>query len=266
MSRAWWLTALLACSGSAPAEPAEPSAEPANEQPEAEPEPDSPADALARELWRTAGGEHLDEVAQIDFRFVVTDDGETVFEAAHRWDRLAGRDRVSWTTREGALNDVVVTLADKGACGHVDGTAASGDPLAALGQSAYGRWVNDAYWLMVPLKVLDPGVTRRVLEPEGETRRLELTFDGVGLTPGDRYVLEIDPEGRLTRWEMTLEGSEPGDDPKGVIFEGHTEVGPLTLPLEHSAEGEGNRQVLLRDVVVHETVQDDAFAIRGCEG
>jgi len=269
MSRALWLTAVLACSGSAPTEPSEPSAEaePTLEaDPTPEPNPDTPADELARELWRAAGGEHLDEVAQIDFRFVVTDDGQTVFEAAHRWDRVGGRDRVSWTDREGKLNDVVVTLANKRACGHVDGSPVSGAPLAALGQSAHGRWVNDAYWLMVPLKVFDPGVTRRLLEPAGELRQLELTFEGVGLTPGDRYVLQIDPEGRLTRWEMSLEGSEPGEEPKGVTFEGHRDVGPLTLPLEHTAEGEGNRQVLLRDVVVHEAVQEASFAIRGCEG
>lgn len=265
MKSACLFLVLLGCSGSA-----ESASETENAEPEAEPEateaaePDSPADALARELWRSAGGERLDEVAQIDFRFVVTDDGEPVFEAAHRWDRRNGRDRISWTNRQGELNDAVVMLATKRGCGHVDGRPVDGDPLVALAQSAYGRWVNDAYWLMVPLKVLDPGVSRRVLEPEGETRRLELTFDSVGLTPGDRYVLEVDPEGRLTRWEMALEGAEPGDEPKGVTFEGHTAVGPLTLPLEHTAEGEGNRQVLLRDVTVHETVQDDAFVIRGC--
>lgn len=264
MTRVLWLSLLLACSGSGATEPATETVPEAEPEPEA-PEPEAPADALATELWRTAGGEQLDQVAQIDFRFVVTDAGETVFEAAHRWDRIGGRDRVSWTTREGALNDVVVTLETRAACGHVDGDAAAGEALEALGESAHGRWVNDAYWLMVPLKVLDPGVQRRVLEPEGETRRLELTFEGVGLTPGDRYVLEIDPEGRLTRWEMTLEGSEPGEDPKGVTFEAHTAVGPLTLPLDHAAEG-SERRVSLRDVTVHETVQSGDFAIRGCEG
>ena len=238
---------------------------------ESEPEPDSPADALAREVWRAAGGEHLDEVAQIDFRFVVEDGGETVFEAAHRWDRRGNRDRVSWTDREGVLRDVVVRLSDRSACGHVDGEPARGEALEALAEAAYGRWVNDAYWLMVPLKVLDPGVHRRVLEggveAQGETRALELTFAGVGLTPGDRYVLAIDSAGRITRWEMLLEGAEP--PAKGVTFEAHTEVGPLTLPLDHAVEGEPggapSRRVLLRDVTVHDAVQDD-FGPRGCTG
>lgn len=269
MTRAWVLLVLVACSGAESRSEAETDeSEPEPEMaPEAEPEPETPADSLARELWRSAGGEGLDEVAQIDFRFVVTDGDETAFEAAHRWDRRGARDRVTWTDRQGAVQDAVVNLETKRACGHIDGRAVGGDPLAALGQSAYGRWVNDAYWLMVPLKVLDPGVSRRLLEPEGETRRLELTFADVGLTPGDRYVLEIDPEGRLVRWEMALEGMEAGDEPTGVTFEGHTTIGPLTLPLEHTAEGDdGTRRILLKDVAVHETVQEEVFAIRGCAG
>jgi len=230
---------------------------------ESESEPESPADALAREVWEAAGGENLDEVAQLDFRFVVTDADETVFEAAHRWDRRGDRDRVSWTDRRGALHEAVVSLADRSACGHIDGTPATArDDLAV---AAHRRWVNDAYWLMLPLKVLDPGVERALLEPEDDLRRLQLTFDSVGLTPGDRYVLSIDDGGRIVRWDMFLEGSEPEAPPTGVTFEGHQSVGPLTLALDHSAEGEEDRQILLRDVTAHEAVQADAFALRGCE-
>ena len=228
----------------------------------ADPGPDSPADVLAHEVWRAAGGAHLDEVGQIDFVFVVEDAGSIVFEAAHRWDRRSGRDRVSWTDGEGVLRDAVVDLGSKRACGHVDGVAAEGEGADALAEAAYARWVNDAYWLMVPLKVRDAGVRRRLGGGEGDTRRLELTFEDVGLTPGDRYVLDVDPEGRVTRWEMTLQGSEP--PPKGVTFGGHTAVGPLTLPLEHSVEG-GERRVLLRDVGVHPDPVEATFAVRGCD-
>lgn len=220
----------------------------------------APADGLAREVWRAAGGESLPQVGQLDFRFVVQDAGETVFEAAHRWDRRAGRDRVTWADRQGVLHDAIVWLGDRRACGHLDGEPAEGEALAALAEAAYARWVNDAYWLMVPLKVLDPGVQRRVVG-EGDPRRLELTFAGVGLTPGDRYVLDIDAAGRLTRWEMSLEGAEP--PPTGVTFEGHQSVGPLTLPLDHTDEG-GERRVLLRDVEVHEAVRREDFVVRGC--
>lgn len=269
MRRALALTLLLAgCpqSESAPEPESESQAEAEAEseaEPQSEPEPESPADALARGVWEAAGGEDLEEVAQLDFRFVVTDAGETVFEAAHRWDRRGDRDRVSWTDREGALHEAIVSLTDRSACGHVDGTPAP--DREALAEAAYGRWVNDAYWLMLPLKVLDPGVERALLEPEGELRRLQLTFESVGLTPGDRYVLFIDDAGRIVRWDMFLEGSEPDAPPKGVTFEGHQPVGPLTLALDHRAEGEGERQILLRDVTAHEAVQGDAFAIRGCE-
>tara|TARA_B100001750_G_scaffold135540_1_gene107826 strand:+ start:5159 stop:5956 length:798 start_codon:yes stop_codon:yes gene_type:complete len=238
-----------------PARTAEPEAAAATE------EPASPADALATQVWAAAGGEALDQVAHLDFRFVVEDAGEVVFEAMHHWDRAGKRDRVSWVDGEGVLHDAIVDLDERTACGTLDGVVAAGEAAAALAEDAYGRWVNDSYWLMVPLKVLDPGVSRREIPAEGALRRLELTFAGVGLTPGDRYVLDVDPEGRITRWEMSLQGSEP--PPKGVSFSGHTEVGPLTLPLEHAVEG-AERRVLLRDVEVLGEPAPDAFRLRGC--
>ena len=49
---------------------------------------------------------------------------------------------------------------------------------------------------------MDEGV-RRSLDEEG---RLLLSFDGVGVTPGDRYVLTIDAESsRVLEWSFVLE-------------------------------------------------------------
>jgi DNA-binding beta-propeller fold protein YncE len=84
---------------------------------------------------------------------------------------------------------------------------------------AYGRFINDTYWLLMPWKWLDDGVN---LTYEGE-RQVDgrtydvvlLTFDtGVGLTSGDRYWGFVSREtGLMDRWEYVLqkEDGSPGD-------------------------------------------------------
>src|SRR4029434_5552416 len=62
------------------------------------------------------------------------------------------------------------------------------DSLKSLLDDGYAIWVNDSYWLVMPYKLLDPGVTLRDKGPgelpDGRPAHvLELTFDHVGLTP-----------------------------------------------------------------------------------
>jgi len=58
-------------------------------------------------------------------------------------------------------------------------------------ESAYGSWVNDSYWLLMPYKMKDAGVTLSLAGEEkgegGTWDKLLLTFDSVGLTPRDKY-------------------------------------------------------------------------------
>ena len=228
--------------------------------------PRSPADALARAVWAAAGGESLNRVAQIDFRFVVEENGEKVFEANHRWDRLGARDHVTWADSDGKLHDALLDLEARTACGRIDGRAPQGDALSTFSDAAYRRWVNDAYWLMVPLKVLDPGVNRAMGDRrEWQGKRmsvLELSFDGVGLTPGDRYTLLVDDADRIVRWEMLLEGAEP--PPRATSFEDYRKVGPLTLAHDHVTD-DGTRRIRLVDVQVREELNAAAFEeIAGC--
>ena len=242
--------------------------EPAHEPeapPEAPPEP-SPAERLALEIHRAAGGDRLDAIGQLDFRFVVVQDERTVFEAMHRWNLVTKRDRVVFTDRDGRPVDAVVDLDARVACGTVGGDVATGEAQDALSEQAYGRWVNDAYWLTMPLKLLDPGVRLLLEEPrEREGVRysiLRLEFDGVGLTPGDRYWLYVDPDTkRVVRWEMALEGQD--GEPKGMSWTDYRDVGPLTLALDHATD-DGTRHVRFTDVVAHETPSDEDFRIPGC--
>jgi hypothetical protein len=73
-------------------------------------------------------------------------------------------------------------------------------------ERAYGAWINNAYWLVMPFKLLDPGVN---LTYKGEDKtmdgapadELEMTFGEVGLTPQNKYHIWVDKDqGLVTQW------------------------------------------------------------------
>lgn len=230
-----------------PPQPAAPASRPAAMGPEplgsgavSPPElPDDPATALARRVFLRAGGDHLDQVGELAFSFVVERAGVRKMAADHRWDLRGGRDRVRWTRKDGVRADATVDLANRTGQGTLDGRPAEGEALAHLLSDAHARWVNDAYWLVVPLKLLDAGVHRSLDLPRTRAGKkyeiLRLTFDQVGLTPGDIYWLFIDPEtAQIERWEMLLQGESP--PPEAATFEDLRDVGPLRLALDHRGD------------------------------
>jgi hypothetical protein len=225
-------------------------------------EPDSPARALARRVAEAAGLARLGEVAELRFTFVVARNGERAFAATHAWDLRAGRDRVRWT-EDGHEWDVVVDLRARTATGTRDGAPIAAADAPAAATQAYERWVNDSYWLVLPLKLLDPGVNPALEAPrvhEGRSHEvLALSFAGVGLTPGDRYWLLVDPEThRIARWEMVLEGQSP--PPRGTSFVAYESVGPFTLALDH-VNDDGTRHIRFEDVAALTQVEEVDFVV-----
>ncbi len=69
-------------------------------------------------------------------------------------------------------------------------------------KAAYRAWVNSGYWLLMPYKLKDSGVTLTYLG-EGETEEgepaemLQLAFEEVGLTPQNKYHVYVNKETML---------------------------------------------------------------------
>jgi len=80
--------------------------------------------------------------------------------------------------------------------------------LRELLDQGYRWWQNDSYWVVMPWKLRDPGVAVRGLGegrlPDGRVADLlGVRFNGVGATPGNRYLLAIDREtGLLEQWSF----------------------------------------------------------------
>jgi hypothetical protein len=210
---------------------------------------------LGREVVRNSGGDSWGKIGRLRFTFVVEVEGKRVMWARHDWDLVAGTDVVTWPRKEG---------------GEVTATIRPGDPppttAPAEERAAYQRWTNDSYWLLMPLKLLDPGVNRTLRDPVsiGETWHevLELSFGGskwggvggsaggaggVGMTPGDRYYLYIAPakSPRVQYWDYI-----PSPERKTRFsWERYEQVGPLTLSMLHRTD-DGKRVVRFEEVSV----------------
>jgi hypothetical protein len=209
-----------------------------------------------------AGIDHVADIGELDFTFVVMEGAVQKLAVEHRWDIRGGRARIRWTDREGRRFDAVLDVGRREATGTIDGRPASGADAALLSERSYARWINDTYWLLLPVKLFDPGA-RLDLEPDHVIEDqphhvLRLSFDGVGLTPKDVYWLFVNPEAqRIVRWEMLLEGES---ERRGVTFTDYRPVGPLVLAHDHAFEGT-DRRVVIEGVRATKSVDPMTFSI-----
>ena len=131
----------------------------------------------------------------------------------HHWDRWTGRYRLEGRNRAGEQYVVLFDVNSKEGQAFKDGAELAGDDKAQMLEMAYGAFINDTYWLLMPYKLLDPGVTLHDAPSETIDGKaydvVKLTFGGVGLTPGDSYWAYLDQEtGLMARWAYHLQGWE----------------------------------------------------------
>jgi len=89
------------------------------------------------------------------------------------------------------------------------------DTLAKRLTMAYRRWINDSYWLVMPYKLKDSGVTLKYKEeaalPDGRAADvLVLTFENVGVTPQNKYEVSVSRDRHLVeQWSFYRNASDP---------------------------------------------------------
>lgn len=169
---------------------------------------DAAAGKLADEVMKASGSENWPSVKRIVFTFNVATKEKTLVSAKHDWDLIKKVDTVEW--------------AGKKAVADLSHPATEGDA-----KDAYQRWTNDTYWLLMPLKLKDGGMTLTSTAPN----TLHLSFKGVGLTPGDQYNVYINPTTHLPeKWDYM-----PAPDKKTTgTWENYKTSGGLTLSTKHS--------------------------------
>lgn len=110
-------------------------------------------------------------------------------------------------------------------------------------------WINDSYWLVMPFKLKDSGVTLKYLRTDttliGTTADvLQLTFEEVGVTPQNKYEVWVDKSDHLVKqWAYFREASQ--DSASSIWpFDNYKNYGNILLSADRSdGRGPGNVQV-----------------------
>lgn len=171
---------------------------------------DPQAIALADQVMERLGGrQHWDQTRYLTWRFF----GKRL----HVWDKWTGNIRFE----EG--EEVVLMNINSGAgrAWRAGQELSEPDTLKARLKHAYEAWINDSYWLVMPYKLKDSGVTLKY-QGEGQTQEgkaaqvLVLTFKGVGVTPQNKYEVWVDQQDHLvTQWAFFADAADA--EPKFVF-------------------------------------------------
>ena len=192
----------LAASPSPAANPPAPGFDAAGSDPEA-------IELADRVMDRMGGREAWDSARYLTWNFFG--------RRRHLWDRATGRLRLEGTDRESGEPYVVLMNLDTkdGRAWRAGAQVDDPEELASLLDGAEAAWINDSYWLLMPYKLKDSGVTLRYLgESSTEDGRaaevLELTFREVGRTPQNKYHVYVARDsGLVEQWDYYADASDP---------------------------------------------------------
>lgn len=190
---------------------------------------DPAAIAIADEVVEAVGGRAAwDRTRHIRWRFL----GGRL----HSWDKHTGRVRIEGETREGEPF-VLLTDLDDLASGEawVDGEKVVEEAAHAEWMDrAEAMWINDGYWMFLPWKLKDSGVTLRDggedALPDGRAARvLELDFEDVGRTPENRYRVFVGNDTKLIEWWEYFPDDDATEPALATAWSGWAPYGDILL-------------------------------------
>ncbi|CAN5475949.1 hypothetical protein BH23BAC4_BH23BAC4_02610 [soil metagenome] len=230
----------------------------------------SETDSLAYAAAEVLGGWHAwRDVPYLRFTFASGRDGNRTPIARHAWDRTSGAYRVDWTRGEDSTFVAIFNAhthdaaPDRGRA-FANGVELEGAAARDIVAKGYRRYINDTYWFLAPVKLLDEGVTRELSAEDGTQgqRVLEITFGDVGLTPGDRYWITLDaPTARIEQWAYRLQSMDAQAEPivwRWVDFKTQqSPVGELTYVTRRVRVSDGAE--IMTDEVNLEPIPSNVF-------
>ena len=209
---------------------------------------DATAIRIADEVMEAMGGRAAwDQTRYLSWSF---------FGQDQLWDKWTGRFR--W---QGDSTVVLMNINDMTGQAFVGGQEVT--PADELIERAYRNWANSGYWLMMPFKLKDTGVTlgyagEGTMEDGAAAHVLTLTFDNVGHTPDNRYEVYVDTESKLVRqWSYYRDAAD--DEPGFTLpWENWQQYGDIMLSDSRGIRPDGSAFVL-PNVGVYASLPDSMF-------
>ncbi|MFI5171038.1 MAG: hypothetical protein ACHQFW_01540 [Chitinophagales bacterium] len=171
------------------------------------------------------------------------------------WDKVNNRIRIDYLTKPMTIIASLTGDDVKLFMNNVEVTQP--DSLKKYGQKAKMVWANDSYWLLMPFKLLDEGVNLRYLGDslieDSNNSIIELTFDNVGFTPENKYLIYIDKTTHLvSRWSFYDKYNDPLPEFTNTWTE-YKLYGNIFISGNRGTEG------MLTDINVWDYIWEDVF-------
>lgn len=198
---------------------------------------------LADEVMAAMGGrKSYDNVKIISWKF---------FDSRHLiWDRTTGDVRID-SPRDSTTYLINVETGEGRV--KVGSDEIEGDSLSMMLDKGKGIWINDSYWLLMPFKLKDSGVTLKYLG-EDTTQTgvpsdvLQLTFTDVGLTPQNKYEIWIDKSDKLVKQWAYYNRADAAEPNSTWPWDNYQPMGDLLISYNRS-DNRGPKDVLLHDQI-----------------
>jgi hypothetical protein len=155
----------------------------------------------------------------------------------HHWDRQTSDIRIEgpFGGRDNPTDLLVLMNVDsRQGRAFKSGVELEGADLEAALQQGYEAWINDSYWMVMPYKLLDEGVTLSYVgEREMDDGRISdvlgMSFDGVGVTPQNGYEIFVARDtGLVEQWSFFAAAGD--EEPRFTMpWAGWQEFGEIKL-------------------------------------
>jgi hypothetical protein len=214
-----------------------------------------------RMLTAMGGAAGWNQARYLEFDFVVTRSGREVTRRSHRWDRFKGDYRLQYVSGADTVLAVFNTNDPKSGAVRLNRAEIEGAREDSILNAAYARHINDSYWLLMPYKWADQGVTltSQGRQTDAQGRQwdvVKLTFANVGLTPQNEYLAFINPEtGLMERWHHF---PRAGAEPAIYDWKNWQRFGPIMLATEKPSP-DGSTVIRFEKLRVETSVPQRAF-------
>lgn len=132
------------------------------------------------------------------------------------------------------------------------------DSLNKMLERAKRIWINDSYWLVMPFKLKDTGVTLKYMGEDTLVNKkyynlLQLTFENVGVTPQNKYDLYVDVHEKLIKYWSYYSDASADTANWTRPWDNYKKYGNILLSADRSDDGGP------KNVRVDEEIPDDVF-------
>jgi hypothetical protein len=181
------------------------------------------------------------------------------------WDKQTGRVRIDIPSTDETF---LINIEDESGKVYVrDSLISPADSLKMMVDRGKSIWINDSYWLFMPFKLKDSGVTIKYIGMDttmnGKSAEvIQLTFEAVGVTPDNKYLVYIDPDDHLVKQWAYFQSAAQDSASAVWPWDNYKEYGEILLSSDRS-DDRGPKNVKIYEDLPDALFEDPAYDISG---